>query len=112
LDSSHSGSPSLDNLEVIVISHTHWDREWYRPFQHFRMQLVEMLDGLLAIMIRRPDLTYFLLDGQSSLLEDYPCGRSQQLRFATWFRPGVWASGRGTSSLTSFSSLAKRSSAT
>ncbi|RPJ27142.1 MAG: hypothetical protein EHM35_14395, partial [Planctomycetaceae bacterium] len=57
--------------DVIVVSHTHWDREWYRTFQQFRFHLVAMMDGLLDLLLERPDYAYFLLDGQSILLEDY-----------------------------------------
>ncbi len=32
---------------VFVVPHTHWDREWYLPFQSFRMQLVELVDRVL-----------------------------------------------------------------
>jgi alpha-mannosidase len=32
---------------VAIVPHTHWDREWYAPFQTFRMQLVDLLDELL-----------------------------------------------------------------
>jgi alpha-mannosidase len=78
MDNSNADSPSLENLDVIIISHTHWDREWYRPYQHFRLQLVEMLDHLLEIMLQCPDLTYFFLDGQSVLLEDYLALRPEQ----------------------------------
>ena len=31
-----------------LVSHTHWDREWYAPFQVFRMRLVGLLDELIA----------------------------------------------------------------
>ena len=31
-----------------VLSHTHWDREWYLSFQLFRMRLVDMLDTLIS----------------------------------------------------------------
>ena len=27
---------------IHVVPHTHWDREWYRPFQSFRMRLVDL----------------------------------------------------------------------
>ena len=37
---------------VHIVPHTHWDREWYRPFQTFRMQLVDLLDGLLPALER------------------------------------------------------------
>jgi mannosylglycerate hydrolase len=30
--------------KAFYISGTHWDREWYEPFQEFRMWLVQMID--------------------------------------------------------------------
>ncbi|HUU77739.1 MAG TPA: glycoside hydrolase family 38 C-terminal domain-containing protein [candidate division Zixibacteria bacterium] len=58
-----------DTAEVIIIPHTHWDREWYEPFQVFRFQLVKLIDNLLKIM---KDKDYkFMLDGQTIVLEDY-----------------------------------------
>ncbi len=54
-----------------VVSHTHWDREWYKTFQQFRLQLVHLVDNLLVILDNDPDYRYFMLDGQSIVLEDY-----------------------------------------
>lgn len=56
---------------VAIIPHTHWDREWYSPFQAFRLRLVHLLDQLLPLLER--DLSYarFLLDGQTAVLDDY-----------------------------------------
>ncbi len=54
-----------------VISHTHWDREWYRTFQEFRLKLVTLVDGLLDILEKDPEFKYFMLDGQTIVLEDY-----------------------------------------
>src|SRR6478672_4254845 len=56
---------------VAIVPHTHWDREWYSPFQTFRLRLVDLLDGLLPLLER--DLSYarFLLDGQTAVLDDY-----------------------------------------
>ncbi len=56
---------------VTIVSHTHWDREWYQPFQVFRFQLVELVDRLLDILDRQPEYHSFLLDGQTIILEDY-----------------------------------------
>ncbi|MBM4030763.1 MAG: hypothetical protein FJ291_03155 [Planctomycetes bacterium] len=53
------------------ISGTHWDREWYRPFQEYRLLLVEIIDGLLDLMERSTDFRYFHLDGQTCVLRDY-----------------------------------------
>ena len=55
---------------IHVVPHTHWDREWHRPFQDLRLRLVEMMDQLLDLMEREPDLT-FTLDGQMASVDDY-----------------------------------------
>src|SRR3954470_19227144 len=56
---------------VVIVPHTHWDREWYEPFQTFRLRLVTLLDELLPMLER--DLSYarFLLDGQTIIVDDY-----------------------------------------
>ncbi|MDV6345360.1 hypothetical protein R2Q26_12520 [Nitrosomonas sp. Is37] len=56
---------------IHVISHTHWDREWYRTFQQFRLQLVYLVDGLLDMLAKDPNYKYFMLDGQTIVLNDY-----------------------------------------
>ena len=58
-------------MKVYYINSTHWDREWYIPFQGFRYNLVEMVDGLLDIMERDPEYKTFCFDGQTIVLEDY-----------------------------------------
>lgn len=55
----------------IIVSHTHWDREWYEPFQRFRLRLVRLMDKLLHILDNDPQYRYFTLDGQTIVLEDY-----------------------------------------
>ncbi len=39
-----------DSFDVHVVSHTHWDREWYLTFQQFRLRLVDLIDHVLAIL--------------------------------------------------------------
>src|SRR5438874_1725353 len=34
---------------VGIVPHTHWDREWYAPFQVFRARLVRLLDEILRL---------------------------------------------------------------
>ena len=53
------------------VPHTHWDREWYLPFQPFRIKLVHLIDLLLETLARDPSFSHFLLDGQTVVLEDY-----------------------------------------
>ena len=56
---------------VHVISHVHWDREWYLPFQKHRMRLVELIDKLLYTIDNDESFKSFHLDGQFIVLEDY-----------------------------------------
>ena len=69
--SSAPGSVARRPTTVAIVPHTHWDREWYSPFQAFRLRLVDLLDDLLPRLER--DLSYarFLLDGQTAVLDDY-----------------------------------------
>ncbi|MBU0493397.1 MAG: hypothetical protein KKA73_04190 [Chloroflexi bacterium] len=61
------------NTTLIVVSHTHWDREWYLTFQQFRRKLVRLIDNLLDTLCvdTDPGYRYFMLDGQTIVLEDY-----------------------------------------
>jgi mannosylglycerate hydrolase len=54
-----------------LVSHTHWDREWYLSFEQFRAMLVRMVDELLDLLARDPEYKCFTLDGQTIVLEDY-----------------------------------------
>ena len=56
---------------VDIVPHTHWDREWYSPFQTFRLRLVDLLDDLLPQLEADPSYAHFLLDGQMAVVEDY-----------------------------------------
>jgi len=58
-------------MKVHLVTHTHWDREWYRTFQEFRIFLVYLLDDLLDYLEKEPAYKSFMLDGQTVQLEDY-----------------------------------------
>lgn len=58
-------------LTVYVVPHTHWDREWYQPFEVFRARLVRVIDEVLDILAGDPGYRRFTLDGQAIVLEDY-----------------------------------------
>lgn len=60
----------MSNPGVVLVPHTHWDREWYEPFQVFRFRLVTVLDTVLDLAEREPDFR-FTLDGQTAAIEDY-----------------------------------------
>jgi alpha-mannosidase len=59
------------DFRYLVVPHTHWDREWYLPFEQFRLRLGAVVDGVLETLERDPSFTSFTLDGQAIVLEDY-----------------------------------------
>jgi alpha-mannosidase len=63
--------PEVSDFRYLVVPHTHWDREWYLPFEQFRLRLGAVVDGVLETLERDPSFTSFTLDGQAIVLEDY-----------------------------------------
>jgi hypothetical protein len=61
----------MADWQLVVVPHTHWDREWYRTHASFRYRLVRMLDGLLELLERDPGFRHFTLDGQTIVVDDY-----------------------------------------
>jgi alpha-mannosidase len=61
----------VNKYRGILVSETHWDREWYLSFQEFRKWLVKLIDDLVDNLPKNPDFKYFMLDGQTVVLEDY-----------------------------------------
>jgi len=68
-----------------LIPHVHWDREWYLTFARFRVNLVDIVGGVLEALELEDDYRHFLLDGQAIVLEDYleavPEDRERVARF-------------------------------
>ncbi len=57
-------------LNVHILSHTHWDFEWYEVQEGFKMQLVHLVDHLLDTLDRDPAFK-FHFDGQLMPIMDY-----------------------------------------
>jgi alpha-mannosidase len=56
---------------IAIVPHTHWDREWYRSYQDFRLSLVDLIDTLVPLLESDPSYPYFMLDGQMAVVDDY-----------------------------------------
>lgn len=56
--------------KVIAYLHTHWDREWYREFEVFRLRLLNVFDDVLNLL-EKGKIPCFYFDGQTSAVEDY-----------------------------------------
>src|SRR5260370_21218303 len=70
--------PAVSDFEYLVVPHTHWDREWYVPFEVFRLRLGTVVDAVLDVLERDETFTSFTLDGQAIVLEDYVELRPEQ----------------------------------
>ena len=55
---------------VIAYLHSHWDREWYREFEVFRLRLVRVFDNILKYL-EEDKIPSFYFDGQVVALLDY-----------------------------------------
>ena len=60
----------MPSFRVVIVPHTHWDREWYLPVSRLRQRLAAMLDDAVIRLEADPTLA-FHLDGQVSLIDDY-----------------------------------------
>jgi alpha-mannosidase len=77
-----------------VVSHTHWDREWYLTFHRFRGMLVNVVQEVLERLERDDAFEHFLLDGQSIILDDYLQVRPEdESRIAAFVRRGALSIG-------------------
>jgi hypothetical protein len=63
-------------LPVTLVPHTHWDREWYEPFEVFSERLVRMMDTLLRL--GEEGFPHFHLDGQTAMVDDYLARRPER----------------------------------
>jgi mannosylglycerate hydrolase len=64
-------TPLAGLTRFFVVPHTHWDREWYVPFEHFQLRLASVVDEVLDVLESDPSFPCFTLDGQAIVLEDY-----------------------------------------
>lgn len=55
---------------VIAYLHSHWDREWYREYEVFRLRLLRVFDNILNLL-ENNKIPSFYFDGQVSALLDY-----------------------------------------
>ena len=65
-------------VRVVLLPHSHWDREWYEPFAVFRDKLVVMLDGVLDGLANESGFNHFHLDGQAIMLDVYIAVRPER----------------------------------
>ncbi len=56
--------------EVYAYLQTHWDREWYKTFEEYRLRLTDVMQDIFS-KLENNEINCFYLDGQTVALEDY-----------------------------------------
>lgn len=58
-------------MNFKIVAHTHWDREWY--FSHYKSRVYSyvIFDEIIDFLKENLDFKCFLLDGQTSIIEEY-----------------------------------------
>ncbi|MGJ8453964.1 hypothetical protein ACSFC1_01495 [Pseudothermotoga sp. U03pept] len=79
--------------KAYMITHTHWDREWYATFEIFRERLTLLLEKLTQIMSKDDSFKHFHLDGQTIVLEDFQETMGQKEELLKLIRKGRIAVG-------------------
>lgn len=57
--------------QVHIVPHMHWDREWYFSAEESKLLLLNNMEEILTMLEKNDDYPYYVLDGQTALLEDY-----------------------------------------
>jgi alpha-mannosidase len=79
----------MSKKKVYIVSHSHWDREWYMGFEHHHMRLVQLMDDLFDLFKNDPDFHSFHLDGQTVILDDYLAVRPEKrAELEHWIKAG------------------------
>lgn len=75
----------MKKTTVHIISHSHWDREWYMAFEQHRIKLIELIDEAMELFEKDENYRSFHLDGQTIVLDDYleikPQNREKVLKY-------------------------------
>ena len=56
---------------IHIMPHTHWDQEWYFTISRAQVYLINQIKEMIEMLEENPKYTYYLLDAQTSLIDDY-----------------------------------------
>lgn len=61
----------MDVKKIVVVSNTHWDREFRQSFEKTRRNLLTMLGTTLDILQKDKEYHSFTMDGHAIMIDDY-----------------------------------------
>lgn len=87
----------MTRKKAHIISHSHWDREWFLPLESLRFRLVTLMDEVEALLDKEDGFHHFHMDGQMIMLEDYLAVKpAKREKMKQWLRTENCESDRGT----------------
>lgn len=57
--------------KIHYIAHTHWDKEWYKTYEEFRVKFLIYFENILETLESDKEFKCFMFDAQSSIIDDY-----------------------------------------
>ncbi len=66
---NRQGRGQVMKKKIHIISHTHWDREWYLSSKYVNRWIPVFFENLFRMLEKEPDYR-FVLDGQTSIIDD------------------------------------------
>lgn len=56
---------------IHYVPHTHWDKEWYKTYEEFRVKFIKYFREILDVLEHNDNFDHFMFDAQSSIIDDY-----------------------------------------
>ena len=70
---------------VHVIAHSHWDREWYMPFEYHRARLVRLIDDCMELFETDEDFKSFHIIASHSDSPTFKIKENPELEAEGWY---------------------------
>ena len=61
----------MEQININIIPHTHWDKEWYFTSSRSLIYSLKDFDEIIEVLETNSDFKCFHLDGQLSIIEEY-----------------------------------------
>ena len=57
--------------KIYIVSHTHWDREWYFTIEDSNILLIENLQKVIDTLEEKPEFSSYAFDAQASIIDEF-----------------------------------------
>lgn len=61
----------MNRRKVVVVPHSHWDREWYFSLEDSNVILSQNMNFLLDYLSQHQEFPTYIFDGQYSIMSDF-----------------------------------------